>query len=181
LLLYLKRKTGGLQNHVANEHTTWHGLLFMILFSSIPFIAGVSIPFSLNKGLQQGRSKQSLYKKAFRRMLILIALGILEKNLPFPFFEWSQIRLGGVLQRIGIAGFITTILYLNFSFKSRAYWVAGILLFYYACMFLVPVPGFGAGDLSFEGNLHGSTDFLPAIDLGTFDKTDCLRHCPHYA
>ncbi|MGB2849284.1 MAG: DUF5009 domain-containing protein [Saprospiraceae bacterium] len=181
----LKDKTGwSWVDHVAIqfEHTTWHGFTFYdFIFPLFLFIAGVSIPFSLNKGLQQGRSKQSLYKKAFRRMLILIALGILEKNLPVPFFEWSQIRLGGVLQRIGIAGFITTILYLNFSFKSRAYWVAGILLFYYACMFLIPVPGFGAGDLSFEGNLHGWIDrtFLPGrLIQGTFDENGLFTTLP---
>jgi predicted acyltransferase len=96
-------------------------------------------------------------------MLILIALGILDKNAPTPYFDWSQIRFVGVLQRIGFAGFIVTILYLNFNSRARIIWFVGLLLFYYAAMFLIPVPGYGSGDLSMEGNLHGWIDrhFLP--------------------
>lgn len=146
------------------EHPPWNGFTFYdFIFPLFLFIAGVSMPFSLNKGLEQGLSKRQLYRKAFIRMLILIGLGIIDKNAPVPFFDWSEIRFVGVLQRIGFAGFIATILYLNFNSRQRIFWIAGILLFYYAAMFLIPVPGFGAGDLSIEGNLHGWIDrhFLP--------------------
>ena len=137
------------------EHPAWNGFTFYdFIFPLFLFIAGLSLPFSLNKGLEQGFSKSKLYTKAFKRMLILIALGILDKNAPVPFLDWEQIRIVGVLQRIGFAGFITTLLYLNFNAKHRMIWVAGLLLFYYAAMFLIPVPGYGAGDLSFDGNLN---------------------------
>jgi predicted acyltransferase len=164
------------------EHPAWNGFTFYdFIFPLFLFIAGVSLPFSLNKGLEQGLSKSQLYKKAFVRMLILIGLGILDKNAPVPFFEWSQIRIVGVLQRIGFAGFITTLLYLNFNFRARLYWVAGLLVLYYAVMFLVPVPGFGAGDLSFEGNLHGWIDraILPGRLLQkTYDENGILTQMP---
>ena len=52
-------------------------------------------------------------------MLILIGLGIIDKNAPVPFFDWSEIRFVGVLQRIGFAGFIATILYLNFNSQTK--------------------------------------------------------------
>ena len=146
------------------EHPPWNGFTFYdFIFPLFLFIAGVSLPFSLNKGLELGVSKRQLYKKAFVRMLVLIALGIIDKNAPVPFFNWSEIRFVGVLQRIGFAGFIATVLFLNFNIRQRIFWIAGILLFYYAAMFLIPVPGFGAGDLSIEGNLHGWIDrhFLP--------------------
>lgn len=164
------------------EHTTWHGFTFYdFIFPLFLFIAGVSIPFSLSKARAMGMSKSICYRKAWKRMLILFALGVLEKNLPFPFFDWAEIRLGGVLQRIGIAGFITTVLYINFSAKSRAICIMGILLTYYALMFLVPVPGFGAGDLSFEGNLHGWLDrmILPGrLIQKTFDENGILTQLP---
>lgn len=164
------------------EHPHWHGFAFYdFIFPLFLFIAGVSLPFSLNKGLEQGLSKSNLYKKAFIRMLILIGLGILDKNAPVPFFDWAQIRFVGVLQRIGIAGFIATLLYLNFDFKDRMLWVGGLLLFYYAIMFLIPVPGYGAGDLSFEGNLHGWIDraFLPGRLLQkTYDENGLLTQLP---
>ena len=164
------------------EHPPWHGFTFYdFIFPLFLFIAGLSLPFSLNKGVALGMSKRDLYIKAFKRMLILIALGIIDKNAPVPFFEPSQIRYVGVLNRIGIAGFITTVLYLNFDFTKRIFWIAGFLLFYYAALFLIPVPGYGAGDLSFEGNLTGWIDrnFLPGIlRQGTYDELGILTQIP---
>lgn len=164
------------------HHTEWNGFTFYdFIFPLFLFIAGVSIPFSMQSGLAKGIPKVTLYKKALRRMVILIALGILEKNTPFPFFDLTHVRLGGVLQRIAIAGFVTSILYLNFTTRARMFWVGGILLFYYAAMFLIPVPGFGAGDLSFEGNLHGYIDrsILPGRLLqGTFDENGLFTQLP---
>ncbi len=184
-LLLLGGKTGwawvdGLAMQM--EHPAWHGFTFYdFIFPLFLFIAGVSLPFSLNKGLALGMSKAEMYQKAGRRMLILIALGILYKNAPVPFFEPTQIRWVSVLGRIGVAGFVTTILYLNFSSRARLIWVGGILLLYYAALFLIPVPGYGAGDLSFEGNLVGwfNRTFLPGRLLqGTYDELGLLTQLP---
>jgi predicted acyltransferase len=164
------------------EHPEWIGFTFYdFIFPLFLFIAGVSIPFSLTKALSKNISKKEIYKKALVRMLILIGLGMLDKNAPFPFFEWDQIRLGSVLGRIGIAGMVTVILYLNFNSTKRLLWVGIILLAYYAVVFLVPVPGFGAGDLSFEGNVVGWFDrtFLPGRLLQkTFDELGTLTTFP---
>jgi predicted acyltransferase len=164
------------------EHPAWNGFTFYdFIFPLFLFIAGVSLPFSLNKGLSAGLSKADLYRKVFVRMLILIALGILDKNAPVPFFEPSQIRLGSVLGRIGIACFVATVLYLNFSWAKRLWWVAALLLLYYAALYLIPVPGYGAGNLSFEGNLVGWIDrnFLPGRLLQkTYDELGLLTQFP---
>ena len=166
------------------EHPAWFGFSFYdFIFPLFLFIAGVSIPFSLSKGLEQGISKNELYKKAFIRMLILIGLGMLDKNAPFPFFDWPHIRLGSVLGRIGLAGFITIVLYLNFNSIKRLYIIGGILLFYYACVMWIPVPGYGAGDLSFEGNLIGWIDrtLLPGRLLqGTYDELGIFTQLPSF-
>ena len=160
------------------RHVPWHGFVFYdFIFPLFLFISGVSISFSLSAGIEKGVPKKQLYKKVFKRMVILILLGMLYKNSPIPFFEPSNIRLGSILGRIGIASFATCLLYLNFSMIKRVYWIVGILLAYYAAMFLVPVPGYGAGDLSFEGNLVGWFDrtFLPGRLLqGTFDELGIL-------
>ena len=164
------------------EHPAWNGFTFYdFIFPLFLFLAGMSLPFSVNKGLEQGLSKSEIYWKAFKRMLILIVLGILDKNAPTPYFDWSQIRFVGVLQRIGFAGFIATILYVNFNTRSRIFWVIGLLLFYYAAMFLIPVPGYGSGDLTFEGNLHGWIDrhFLPGRLLQkTYDENGLFTQIP---
>ncbi|WP_299533097.1 DUF5009 domain-containing protein [Ulvibacterium sp.] len=164
------------------KHVPWNGFVFYdFIFPLFLFIAGVSLSYSLNKGLTMGLTKANLYKKVFLRMLILIGLGILYKNSPFPFSEPSEIRLGSVLGRIGFACFITALLYLSFSKLQRLYWIAGILIAYYAALFLVPVPGYGAGDLSLEGNLVGWFDrtFLPGrLKQGDYDELGLLTQFP---
>jgi predicted acyltransferase len=164
------------------EHPEWIGFTFYdFIFPLFLFISGVSIPFSLSKAQESHIPKKDIYRKSFIRMLMLIGFGLLVKNAPFPFFDWEQIRLGSVLGRIGIAGFITTVLFLNFDSKKRLMVVGAILLLYYAAVFLIPVPGFGAGDLSFEGNFVGWFDrtFLPGRLLqGQFDELGILTTFP---
>jgi len=171
-------------DYLANQlsHPTWHGFTFYdFIFPLFLFLAGVSLVFSISAAEARGFTKSQIYRKVFKRMLILIALGMLYKNAPIPFNEPSQIRFGSVLGRIGFATFIATILYLNFSNIKRIYWAAGILLAYYAVLFLIPVPGFGAGDLSFEGNLVGWFDrqFMPGRLLqGSYDELGILTQLP---
>jgi predicted acyltransferase len=185
LLVSLQNKTGWpWVDAVAAQfaHPAWHGFTFYdFIFPLFLFVAGVSLPFSLNKAMEKGASKSALYRKAFWRMVILLLLGMLDKNAPFPFFEPSQIRLGSVLGRIGIAGFVTTVLYLNLSLRSRLTVIGLILLSYYACLFLIPVPGYGAGNLTFEGNLVGWIDrtVLPGRLLQkTYDELGLLTQFP---
>lgn len=164
------------------EHPDWNGFTFYdFIFPLFLFIAGVSLSFSLNSARNKNISNSNLYKKAGKRLLLLVGLGLLYKNAPVPFFEPSQIRFVSVLARIGFAGFITTVLYLNFNPRGRMLWIAGILLAYYAALFLIPTPGYGAADLSFEGNLVGWFDraFLPGRLLQkTFDELGLLTQFP---
>ncbi|SHM92110.1 Predicted acyltransferase [Cyclobacterium lianum] len=184
-LVLLKGKTGiAALDWVANQltHPAWNGFTFYdFIFPLFLFIAGVSLTFSLNKGRSLGLSKATLYRKTFIRMLILILLGILYKNAPITFFEPQQIRLGSVLGRIGLATFVSTLLFLNLDFTKRLLTGLGILLLYYAALYLIPVPGYGAGDLSIEGNLVGWFDrtFLPGRLLqGNYDELGLLTQFP---
>lgn len=184
-LVLLKGKTGiAALDWIANQltHPEWNGFTFYdFIFPLFLFIAGVSLTFSLNKGRSLGLSKFTLYRKTFIRMLILILLGILYKNAPIPFFEPDQIRLGSVLGRIGLATFVSTLLFLNLDFTKRLITGLVILLLYYGALYLIPVPGFGAGDLSIEGNLVGWFDrtFLPGRLLqGNYDELGLLTQIP---
>lgn len=164
------------------HHAEWNGFTFYdFIFPLFLFISGLSLPFSINKALASGASKRDIYFKASRRMLILIVLGIIDKNTPITFFDPANIRVASVLGRIGIAGFAATLFYINFSWPKRIAWVAGILILYYAILFLVPVPGYGAGDLSIEGNIVGWLDrhFLPGRLLQKiYDENGLLTQLP---
>lgn len=184
-LVRLKGKTGLPWVDVLSDqmtHPAWNGFTFYdFIFPLFLFIAGISLSYSIGKSLDLGFGQNRIYRKAFKRMIILILLGILYKNAPVPLFEPSQIRLGSVLGRIGIATFVTTVLFVNYRWQVRLIWAAGILIIYYLLLILVPVPGYGAGDLSFEGNLVGWFDrtFLPGrLRQVTYDELGILTQFP---
>lgn len=184
-ILRMEGKTGiPLVDRIAAQfhHASWDGFTFYdFIFPLFLFIAGVSLSYSLTSGVSKGMEKRVLYRKIFIRMLILIGLGIFYKNAPLNPFDVSQIRFSSVLGRIGIATFVSGVLFLNFKTLDRIFWAFGILLTYYAALFLVPVPGYGAGDLSFEGNLVGWIDrhFMPGRLLqGIYDENAILTQFP---
>lgn len=156
------------------EHPDWNGFTFYdFIFPLFLFLAGVSLTFSLSNGLSKGVSKKELLKKVFIRMLILFGLGILDKNAPVDIFDPAHIRYGTVLGRIGIATFLTALLYLNTTWKQQLYIGLTILGLYYAALMLISVGEFGGGDLSFEGNLVGWFDrtFMPGrLKQTTYDE-----------
>lgn len=164
------------------EHPEWHGFTFYdFIFPLFLFLAGTSLAFSLTKGLSSGIPKNVLLRKVFNRMLILIVLGILDKNAPIDLFDPAHIRYGSVLGRIGLATFVGAWLYVNFSWKVRFGTALTVLVIYFLALILIPVPGFGSGDLSFEGNLVGWFDrtFMPGrLRQGTYDELAILTQFP---
>lgn len=164
------------------EHPAWNGFTFYdFIFPLFLFLAGTSLAFSVTGGLAKGIPPSVIRNKVFKRMLILIALGILDKNAPMDIFDPAHIRYGSVLGRIGLATFISAILYMKFGTSQRLYIGVGILVAYYLTLTLVPVPGFGSGDLTFEGNLVGWIDrnFMPGIlKQGTYDELALLTQFP---
>ncbi|WP_439585803.1 acyltransferase family protein [Dyadobacter bucti] len=164
------------------EHPEWNGFTFFdFIFPLFLFLAGTSMAFSLTGGLAKGIGKRELAIKIFKRMLILIILGILDKNAPIDIFDPANIRYGSVLGRIGLATFVGALLYMNYSWTTRLYLGVAILVLYYLALILIPVPGFGAGDLSFEGNLVGWFDrnFMPGkLKQGTYDELALLTQFP---
>ena len=126
------------------KHAEWHGWTFTdLIFPFFLFIVGVAIVFAFGKRLQQKTPKAAIYKKIIRRFLILFALGLFLTG--FPYYDISSIRVMGVLQRIAICYLITSIIFLNSTWKGQLTWAGALLLVYWALMEWVPVPGIGAG------------------------------------
>lgn len=164
------------------DHTQWHGFTFYdLIFPLFLFISGVSLVYSLASQLKKGKSKKEIYLHAFRRMLILMFFGLLYKNQPFH-FNWGQIRYVSVLGRIGFTGFCVTLIYLNTkNYRQRLAWALGLLVGYWAAMMFIPVPGFGAGNLTLEGNLAGYIDraLMPGKMIqGIFDENGFFEQIP---
>jgi predicted acyltransferase len=73
---------------------------------------------------------------------------------------YQEVRLPGVLQRIGIIYFFTSLVYLKTKFNTQISIVAILLLGYWAIMTLIPVPGIGYANLDKGTNLAGWIDNL---------------------
>jgi predicted acyltransferase len=85
---------------------------------------------------------------------------------------YSEVRLPGVLQRIGIVYFFASLVYLKTGIKGQIITAALLLLGYWAAMTLIPVPGFGHANLDKGTNLAGWIDnLLLENHLWAFSKT----------
>jgi len=146
------------------NHVPWEGFSFYdMIFPLFLFIAGISLPFSITNRLNKGETRKEIYKHMFTRLGLLIILGMIYNG--FLYFNWDDIRFASVLARIGFAWFFAALIYLNCALKWQVIWFWIFLLGYWAAMTLIPVPGYGAGVLTLEGNFSGYIDrlFLPGI------------------
>lgn len=142
------------------EHTEWNGFTFYdLIFPLFMFIMGATMPFTLTKYLERGDSKRSLYGHVIKRSALLLLFGLIYNGLLG--FNFSEMRYAGVLQRFAVCYFFAALIIINVrKQKTQAIWAGGILLFYWAIMALVPVPGHGMGVLTPEGNLASFIDRL---------------------
>jgi predicted acyltransferase len=141
------------------EHAEWNGLTPTdLVFPFFVFILGVSLVFSFAKRRESGHGDRQLILQIVRRTAIIFGSGLLLNG--FPYYHLSTLRIPGVLQRIAICYFFAAVLYLRLNLKSLLILTVGLLVGYWLLMTRIPVPGFGVGDLSKEGNLAAYIDRL---------------------
>ncbi|MFV0591241.1 MAG: acyltransferase family protein [Draconibacterium sp.] len=159
------------------HHVEWAGFHFEdLIFPLFMFIAGVAVPFSIGSKLEKNVPKRRLFLKVFKRLVVLILLGILYNG---AFKEgFANARIASVLGQIGIGYFFAALIYLNFPvLKSRIFWLIGILAGFGILQLLIPVPGVDAGVLTPEGCINGYIDrlFLPGrLYRGVYDPEGIL-------
>ena len=125
-------------------HAEWHGATPTdLVFPFFLFIVGVSITLSLSK--LKSNPTSSIYIKILRRTLIIFGLGIFLSL--FPNFDFENLRVAGVLQRIALVYLACSLLFLNSNFKSQLYIVIGLLILYWVFMMFIPFNGNPAGTL----------------------------------
>jgi predicted acyltransferase len=165
--------------HDQLDHKDWEGFACLdLVFPLFIFLAGMSIVFSL-PGIVQRSGRAAAYRRIVTRTLSIFLLG-------FFYYggfskRWPEIRLLGVLQRIAICYFFTSVLYLNLDLKKLAVACAAILLGYWAALALVPVPGAGAGCFEPGKNLANYLDaqYLPGWKWdGAWDPEGLLGTFP---
>ncbi|MBE9142013.1 acyltransferase family protein [Planktothrix mougeotii] len=144
------------------NHAEWNGCTPTdLVFPFFLFIVGVAMAFSLLKYTKEYRSPEttvpeSIYWRIAKRCGILFLLGLLLNG--FPTYNLTQIRIMGVLQRISVAYFLAAIAIFNLSKKGLWILSAAILVGYWIALQYIPVPGYGAGNLTPEGNFAAYID-----------------------
>lgn len=157
------------------EHVQWNGFRFYdMIFPLFLFIAGISFPFSMAKRVARNDSRQSIYKHVIGRGLILVFLGIIYNN--GIRFDFSELRYGSVLGRIGLAWMFAAIIFMNTKLSFRIVWFCALLTSYWLLLLLFPAHDLGSTDIfSQEGNLASHIDrlLMPGkLFLGNHDPED---------
>lgn len=147
------------------EHSEWNGCTPTdLVFPFFLFIVGVSIAYAMGSKKADPATHPSTILKAFKRASILFALGLFLTLFPKVFTEpvtaLSEVRIPGVLQRIGLVFFICAVLFLKLKEKSLFKILVIILFVYWILMTFVPVPGIGPANLGKETNLGAWLDRL---------------------
>lgn len=140
-------------------HADWNGCtLTDLIFPFFLFIMGVAMAFSLRKYQEINNINKSVYQKIIYRTLILFALGLLLNG--FWNYDLTNIRILGVLQRISLTYLFASLAILNLNKKSLFILIGSILITYWVTMMYIPVPEFGAGNLTRIGNFSAYIDRL---------------------
>ena len=141
------------------EHSVWNGWTPTdLIFPFFMFIVGVSMTFSFGKLLARGESRGRIFRKAAKRAGIIFVLALVLESYPWVGYDYSHLRIPGVLQRIALSFLIASVFVLWAGWRARLLAVAALLLGYWALESWVPVPGVGAGVLEKGQDLGAYVD-----------------------
>ena len=151
------------------QHAPWHGWTPTdLVFPFFLFIVGVAMVFSFAARLRRGATAAQLARHVLWRSAVIFAVGLFLHG--FPYFRLATIRIPGVLQRIAVCYLCAALIVLAARRRSLARPATArdaapiaavifvLLVGYWALMTFVPVPGYGAGNLTPQGNLAAYID-----------------------
>jgi predicted acyltransferase len=145
----------------ALRHAEWNGWTPAdLVFPFFLFIMGVAMAVSFARRRQDGATGVAL-GRVVRRGLLLCVLGLLLNGFPWVL---GDLRVLGVLQRIGLAYILASLVVLRLTPRRQRITAGAVLLGYWAAIALLPVPGVGAAAMTSQHSLPG---WLDATLLGT--------------
>jgi hypothetical protein len=137
------------------EHAEWNGWTPTdLIFPFFLFIVGVSLTLSFASRLARGVTRGKLILHVIRRSALIFALGLFLNG--FPEFDFSSLRIMGVLQRIALCYLAAGLLYLltyqtdsamggsvrvRANLRVTAAVALALLVAYWALLTFAPVPG----------------------------------------
>ena len=140
-------------------HAKWNGWTFTDwIFPFFLFISGVSLTLSLRRQSQAGAVPAALLLKLSKRAAVVFLIG-LALNL-YPIFDFSTVRIPGVLQRIALCTLLAGPIVLWFNWRQQCGWVVTLFALYSVLMLRVPVPD--------AAGVIGVGVLEPGRDVGAF-------------
>lgn len=113
------------------EHSSWNGCtLADLVFPFFIVIVGISCVLSLTNLRTRGVPDGQLFRLIIKRSLYLFGIGLLLNALP-NHFDFSHIRVLGVLQRIAICYFCSATLFLITKMRVQLVIIAILLIGYW--------------------------------------------------
>lgn len=147
-------------------HAKWDGCTFTDwIFPFFVFISGISMTFSLGRRAALGDPPAALLSRTVRRGCVIIGIGLLLNFIPA--FDLSQVRIPGVLQRLGLCTVLTAPLVLVWQWRGQLAWLAGLLVCYTLVQTWVPVPD--AQGVWHTGSLRPGEDVGAWLDRTLMD------------
>jgi len=148
------------------EHVRWEGFrcwdLVMPLFL---FVVGVVMPFSFSRRITSGKTKKQMYLHVIKRVIILWILGMVAQGNLLA-YDPSKLQLySNTLQAIAAGYLIASIFIIHLNLRWQMVGTAALLLVFWAMMTFVPVPEYGPGVLTEDGNM---AIYIDNIVLGRF-------------
>lgn len=133
------------------EHAKWHGWTPTdMVFPFFLWISGVAMTLSFARRKADGADKGRLLLHTARRAAMIFGLGLL-LNL-IPSFDFANVRIPGVLQRIGICYFFATLIYLYTSRRGQIVAAIALMALYLGLILYLPFPGATADRWSMDSN-----------------------------
>ena len=136
------------------RHAAWHGWTPTdLIFPFFVFIVGVTTHLSLTAREQAGASAAAIRTQILRRGALIILLGLLLHAFPFfPLTRITEIRIPGVLQRIGVC-YLAAAWFARGRSNTAVFGLVGVLLLgYWALQTLVAPPGVAAPTIDVPGD-----------------------------
>lgn len=166
IVLMILVNTPGTWEHVYAPllHADWHGYTPTdLVFPFFLFIVGTSIVLAYKGKEPDGKT----IRKISVRTLKLIGLGLFlgAFTISFPFIlDFEEIRFPGVLQRIGVVFFITSLLYLYTNRKTLIAICFVLLLGYWLWLGFIPLEG---GEATYDRAPNNWANYIDYNVLGT--------------
>ena len=149
------------------KHAPWHGWTPTdLIFPFFLFIVGVAMTLSFGKMLEKGATRNALMIKTAKRAALIFLVGLALHSFPWIGYDFAHLRIPGVLQRIAVAYFFASMVYLYVpTLKGRVITIASLLFGYWFLQTLVPVP-----DSGLRGVLQPGLDLGAWVDRNVFTE-----------